>query len=329
MPIYETSIKVLEEALALSTLGEWKRFEAACYLNLGCVFSCTGQHERSIDCLKEGLRISKEIGDRQGEGASLNNLGNVYLAIGQWDKSIEYGEKGLVCFRSLGNKFGETEAFNHLGSTYSAMGQYESSLDCFSKALEIGKEAGNKYNEARSYGGIGTVVCSLGNYESEENLKKSIEVFHAIGAERQEAFSYANLGVTYHALPVITKKSVKCQEKTLRIFRENGNKGDVQGPLAIASLGLLHAVEFQSCKRATDFFTESIQSHQNIRGTLEDELKLCLDDKLHSIRSQKMLCFLLVAQGKTEDALRARAGSRARRLDDHEVRHQRRGESRG
>jgi len=77
------------------------------------------------------------------------------------------------------------------------MGQYEPSLDCFSKALEISKEAGNKYNEARSYGGIGTVVCSLGNYEkSEENLKKNIEVFHAIGAGRQEAFSYANLGVT-------------------------------------------------------------------------------------------------------------------------------------
>lgn len=51
---YETSIEVLEEALALSKLGEWKRFEAACYLNLGRVFSSSGQHERSIDCLKEG-----------------------------------------------------------------------------------------------------------------------------------------------------------------------------------------------------------------------------------------------------------------------------------
>lgn len=102
------------------------------------------------------------------------------------------------------------------------------------------------------YGGIGTVVCSLGNYEkSEANLKKSIKIFHAIGAERQEVFSYANLGITYHYRGPL-EKSVKCQEKALRIFRENGNKGEVQGPLA--NLGLLHVVKFQSCKRATDFF---------------------------------------------------------------------------
>lgn len=61
-------------------------------------------------------------------------------------------------------------------------------LIVFRKLLRLA-EAGYKYNEARSYGGIGTVVCSLGNYEkSEENLKKSIEIFHVIGTERRGIF---------------------------------------------------------------------------------------------------------------------------------------------
>ena len=311
---YEKSVEVLEEALALSKSCECKRFEATCYHNLGCVFSCTGQYERSIDCLEEGLRISKEIGDGQGEGASLNSLGNVYFAIGQWGKSIKYGKKGLNCCESFGNKLGEAEALNHLGCTYSAMGQYEPSLEYFSKALEISKETSNKYNEARSYCGIGTVFCSLGDHEkSVVYLEKSIEMFHAIGAQRAEAFSCANLGVTYHSLGLL-EKSVECQERALEIFRENGNKGDVSGPLA--NLGLIHAVEFQSFQLATAFFTESVKTRHTIRGTLADELKLCLDDKLHSIISQKMLCFLQVAQGKAEDALCSLEQGRARALVD-------------
>ena len=311
---YQKSIEALEKALALSKSCESKRFEATCYSNLGCVFSCTGQYEKSIEFLEEGLRISKEIGDRNGEGASLNNLGNAYFAVGEWEKSIEYGGKGLICCRSFGNKLGEAEALNHLGSTYSAMGEYKSSLENFWKALEISHATGNKYNEARSYCGIGTVLCSLEKYkESEENLEKSIEILHAIGAQRAEAFSCANLGVTYHCQGLL-EKSVECQEKALAIFRENGNKGDVSGPLV--NLGLIHAVEFQSFQRATDFFSESIKSHQMIRGTLADELKLCLDDNLHNKISQKMLCCLLVAQGKNEDALCSLEQGRARALVD-------------
>ena len=69
----------------------------------------------------------------------------------------------------------------------------------FRKLLRLA-EAGNKYNEARSYGGIGTVVCSLGNYEkSEENLKKSIEIFHAIGRNRKTR------GIFLRVLSIITE----------------------------------------------------------------------------------------------------------------------------
>ena len=311
---YEKSVDFLEKALALSKSCEYKRFEATCYNNLGCVFSCTGQYERSINCLNQGLQISKEIGDGKGEGATLNNLGNVYFSIGQWEKSIEYGDKSLQCCKSFGNKFGEVEAMNHLACTYSSLGRHDPAFKYFSKALEISKETGNRLNEAWSYSGIGTVLCSLGNFEeSEENLKKSIEIFHAIGAQRAEACSFANLGVTYHCQGLL-KKSVECQEKALEIFRENGNTGDVRGPLA--NLGLIHAVGFQSFQRATDFFSESIKSHQTLRGTLADELKLCLDDNPRNIISQKMLCFLLVAQGKDEDALCSLEQGRARALVD-------------
>ena len=311
---YDKSIEILEKALVLCRQDENKRFEEICYNTLSCVFNSTGQYERSIHCLEKALQISKEIGHRPGEGASLNNLANVYLAIGQWEKSIEYGKEGLICCKALGNKEGEADALNHLGSTNSAMAQYEQSIQYFTEALEISKESGSKHNEASSYCGIGSVFCSLGDFEkSKEHLEKSIEIYHAIGAQRGEAFSYAKLGVTYHCLGLL-EKSVECQEKALRIFRENGNKGDVRSPLV--NLGFLHAVGFQGYQRATDYFAESIKSHQMIWGTLADELKLCIDDMSYNIFPQKMLCFLLVAQGKAEAALCCLEQGRARALVD-------------
>ncbi|KAL9989193.1 hypothetical protein ACROYT_G003716 [Oculina patagonica] len=222
--------------------------------------------------------------------------------------------KALFAVKHLETSWVKQTALNHLGSTYSAMAQYEQAKQHFTEALEISKESGNKYDEAKSYCGIGTVLSSLGDFEkSKEYLEKSIEIYHAIGAQRGEAFSYANLGVTYHCLGLL-EKSVECQEKALRIFRENGNKGDVCSPLV--NLGLTHAVGFQNFHGATDFFSESIKSHQTIRGTLADELKLCMDDQRYSIFSQKMLCFLLVAQGKAEDALCSLEQGRARALVD-------------
>ncbi|KAL9988981.1 hypothetical protein ACROYT_G003482 [Oculina patagonica] len=311
---YEKSIDCFEKILEISVELKDRQGQETAYCNLGTMYKYLGKYNESLKYLQKGFAICEETCNGQGKGTYMNNFGKVYYELGQFDKAIEHFEYGLEISKNSEDKRQEGICYNSLGKVYYDKLQLNKSMEYYMKSLKICQCIGDRMGEGISYSYLGNVYCAKGQFdESIESHKKALAISQDISDKQGEGACYVNLGSVCYVLGQF-QTSLSYQNKGLEIFKEL--KLPEFKCTAMFNVGFCHAT-LHHFREARTFLSGCISLHESFRESLEDELKLSLDDKTSSKSFYKELIRLLIFQGNQSTyALLIAEQGRARALVD-------------
>ena len=289
---YEKSIMCHERSLEISQMLCDRQAEGTSYYNLGVVYCTTGQYKKSIECHKQCLEIRREMNDRHGEAISCTQLAYLCYFLGNFKKSIKYQERALVI--SIENSVSEMEAtcWQNLGCVYRALGDYDKSNEYCQKRIHIRKTLKNNQKEKVTYG----------------HLSDLSHAFGLRGRATERAFA---VDEGRHAKEFTCSSSSGRREERFEIMEVMEGSEDERFfiPRTVPS----HTSKTNVTK-TTEYLSESIKSHEDLRLDLNDECKLSLDDQ--SVFLYKTRSLLFISFNNSNAALFAMEQGRARALVD-------------
>ena len=303
---YDLATKFYGKGLELVALNDTMS-EAMFYNNLGNMHHASGQYLKSIDYHMKSLRIREAANDTKGRGITYNNLSCVCYSLGQYENSVMYQEKALEISQTIGAKKQVAVSYFNLGCVYQALGKHKLSLENHEKGLKVRKEIGNNEGESRSYREISSVHDALGHFaECMKYHEKALKAEQAIqnrgkdgpNSDRSVAFGQRVKWIAHH------KKGLECID-------EIGPRDNER--LLLFKISLSHTSRLNILK-ASNYLSENIRNHEEIRLPLEEEYKLSLDEQ--SVPLYKTLSLMLISFLHYTDALLALEQGRARALVD-------------
>ncbi|XP_078345256.1 uncharacterized protein LOC144630758 [Oculina patagonica] len=308
---YKKAIEHQERALKIkSEIGERK---AGVLTDLGCLYMALGEYDKAIEYNKQGIKLCDEIGDIDCKGTCYNNMSQIYVSLGEHAKAIEYLEKSICILQPTGVKVGLAKIYSNIASVYTAIGLYHKSRECLENALKLSKETGDVQGEAACMLSLGSLYLDLGKRKKAiECGEKALEIATEIGERKKEMEAYTFLGGIQFAQGN-NEKAIEFQREALEMMKEIGIRNQQQF-IILENLGLAYA-SHGDLSKACDFLLEGIKNHQRTRAFFEDESnKLLLDGRDFSC--YKTLSWLLLHQGKVNDALFTLELGRGRALVD-------------
>lgn len=282
-PLVATCTEAVEQAKAIGD----RTAETYALINLASAHGALGQYSNAIDQAQQSLQLAQDLGDRTAEAYSLINLGNAHQALGQHAQAVEQSEQALQIVKTLGKANGSSAALRqseayaliNLGSAYWALGQYAKAIDYSEQSLQLTRELGEAYGTS-------------------EALRQG------------EACSLINLASAYGGLKDYPK-AIEYSKRSLQLTQSaNNRRGEA---LALNNLGYALYGSGQPSEAET-YLRQSIKVFESLRPTLLDAEKLSLFETLTNPYST--LQQVLVAQGKSTEALEIAERGRARALVD-------------
>jgi len=168
---------------AIARHGDDHQDVAACYGNIGNVYSVQGNYDEALVQFQKSLKIRIRVFGCEHEevAISYNNIGNVYAMQGDHKNALLQFQKSLeITSRVFGCDSAEVaQTYNNIGSVYQRQGDNENALLQHQKSLEIMLQVhGQKHPlVARSYHNIGIVYHEQGKGEEAlDQYNKSLEI---------------------------------------------------------------------------------------------------------------------------------------------------------
>lgn len=285
------------------------------YSKQGNLYHDSGEYNKSIRCHEKSLEISQMLCEKQAERTSYYNLGTVYCTIGQYKKSIECHKKCLERRRGINDSHGEAISCTQLAYLCYILDNFNKSIDYQERALQISKENGVKEMEATSYQNLGCAYQALGYHdESIEYCEKSALLRKTFGNEHKERRADEHLLGSNHDFGLRrndTENQEWRKEEGFEIIEvmEGGENERFFIPRTVPSRNSKLNVA-----KTTEYLSESIKSHEELRVKLNDEYKLSLDDQ--SVLLYKTSVLLFISFENSNAALFAIEQGRARALVD-------------
>ena len=263
----------------------------------GTLYHNIRNFDGAIRCQEESLRISKELCDEQGEATSYYNLGTVYCTIGDYQRSIEMHMKCYKRRQEIGDRFGLGISCMQLAYVHYMQCKYLRSIGYQEEALQIGKELGFAEMELTSYSNLGCLHQALAE------SKKAIEFYEkslcSSQTDGERKTTLRHLSRVYHSLGD-HGSAASFQERSLNIEGDKneficsaGNnpvqekisevtevmEGDENHCFLIKRKGCSYTSQLNVTKSVEDSSDQSIQLHEKLRQSHDDECKISLDNQ--------------------------------------------------
>ena len=349
---YFRALEFHQQALEIHReLGD--RFgEATTLNNIGVVYNNSDDYEQALANHQQALDIFQEIDNPVGKGRSLMNMGLVYQKQGKYSQALKFCKQANTIFQEIGDRAAQGMNFNNLGALHSNLGQYNSAQDKFQQALYINKEEiGDRAWTAISFNNIGHAYLIQGQYdEAQDNFQQALAIFQELSYRSGESATLNNLGMVLLNQGEHTQALDKFQQ-ALSIAQEIGNKSGEASHLANIG-GVYYAIG--EYLQAVHFYQQAADISKEIGARLEEGIcltnigaafflagnlplaeqnlrkaveilkplrsKLSDMDKVSIFQTQlsfyRGLQQVLVAQGKTDEALEIAEAGRARAFVD-------------
>lgn len=267
----------------------------------GTLYHNIRNFDGSIRCQEESLKISKELCDEQGEATSYYNLGTVYCTIGDYKRSIEMHMECYKRRQEIGDRFGLGISCMQLAYVHYKLctRNYPRSIEYQEEALQIGKELGFAEMELTSYSNLGCLHLALAESKKAiEFYEKSLWCSRQTAGERTSA-TLRHLSRAYHSLGDHSR-AVSFQERSLKIDGDKNEficsasnspvqeeifevtevmEGDENHCFLIKRKGCSYTSQLNVIKSVEDSSDESIQIHEKLRQSHDDESKISLDNQ--------------------------------------------------
>jgi len=198
---------------------------AMCYNNLGVIAYTLGDSPRAVEYYEKSLAIRREIGDLQGIADLYNNLGEVYHRLGDCRRALDYLQQAVELFQEIGDRMTLMDAYRLLAEVELELNDVDEAREYCQLSLEAAQEIGNQEYEGiarrvlgqihhaagvpgearrylqesvstleatenrlelgRSSYELGRALSAMGLDEGRERLQQAVQIFEALGVERE------------------------------------------------------------------------------------------------------------------------------------------------
>lgn len=260
----------------------------------------------------QAVESARALGDRSSEIYTLINLASAHGSLGQYSQAIDHAQQSLQLAQTLGDRQGEAYALINLSHAYQAIGQEPEAIHAAGHALEIAQELGDLQSEAYGLINLSSAHWGLEEYaKTLEYAERAWQIAGELGDRRGEVNALINLASAYGAQQDYPQAIAHAQQ-ALQISQETGNRrGEA---LALSNLGDGFSGQ-QQFPEAEAYLRQAIEVFEQLRSTLPDAEKLSFFETLTN--PYHTLQRVLVAQGKSTEALTIAERGRARALVDH------------
>jgi len=159
---HEGAVTGLQQALAMSRVGENRLLEARCHCCLGRELSALARYREAIACHQQALALARRAGGRRGVAGALCDLGSNYCLLGDQQHALACLDEGLARTRELGDQYLEGRILACLGEVRWRQERFEEAIATFLESLSIRRELADRYGQAEIHGRLGDAYRKRG-----------------------------------------------------------------------------------------------------------------------------------------------------------------------
>ncbi|MDA8370153.1 MAG: BTAD domain-containing putative transcriptional regulator [Nocardiopsaceae bacterium] len=192
----ELLIYTQEKALAVSRAQENRRGSAVSLIGLGIAHCMAGRFDVSLALLNEAREMLESIDDPRGKVRVYGNLGMVYERVGRFHDALSCFWKVFEYAVSVQDVRLEALQRINIALMYQILGDWEKCIDFCAASIELKGDEGQLETQAAAMRIMGEVNAHMGKTdESFRQLKTSLELTQALGAQSEEIYCRNGLAV--------------------------------------------------------------------------------------------------------------------------------------
>jgi CHAT domain-containing protein/Tfp pilus assembly protein PilF len=297
-----------EQTAAFAHLHGNRFLEATTLLNLGVGALRDQQYDEAIDWNNAAYRTSLALGAAVVAEKALGNLAWAYYYLGDSDKALKRSLEAAKLATQAGADTDHLTCLTAAGYVYASRGDFAGAKRSYLEALDLANKTGGKEAIYASYRALALVSVEDGKLEDARQYSdRAIEIAHEDNNRLDELYPLLVKGLIaarshddgeaeriFHEVATDPKGNAalkfRAEHALARLYEEEGHSGAAEREYRIA-LGTIEA-------------SRSALKRDESKLPFSNNARHVYDDYVH----------LLVANNKTEDALRWADFSRARTL---------------
>ena len=280
-------------------------------MNMGLVYQKQGKYSQAMEFFKQANTIFKEIGERAGQGQNLSYVGVLSSNLGKYNAAENNFKEALYLYKQISDRAAVAMSLNNIGHTYCTQRKYDKAQDKFQQALAIFQELGYRSGESATLNNLGMVLLHQGEYaKALEKYNQALTITTEIGQKSGLVTNFNNIGIIFSVLGKHLQ-AVQFYQQAADIAKEIGTR--LEEGISLTNIGAAFFLA-GNIQLAEQKLRQAVEIIKPLRSKLSDMDKVSIFQTQISL--YRGLQQVLVAQGKTDEALEVAEAGRARAFVD-------------
>lgn len=134
---YDQALHLFQETLQTAIANKMEDREARARLNIGAIYTTTGERAEGLRYMTEALRYFESVGNRTISSRILNNIAVNYHSWKDYDLALKYYRRTLRTYEAESNYLGKVMVLNNIGEIYKDQGHYEMALKYYDQIFDL------------------------------------------------------------------------------------------------------------------------------------------------------------------------------------------------
>ncbi|MGO9880985.1 MAG: CHAT domain-containing protein [Acidimicrobiales bacterium] len=295
------------DALTLAQRHHDRLLEASASSNLGWAAIQTGHFDEALDRLKAAHQAAVEIGAEDLAQLSSGNMGWSYLQLGDRERAMELFVDAEKSAERLGSLRDEILWVTAEGYVYRDSGDLDRATECYRQALSLAEKLDSKNNTIDALEDLAQVSVDAGKFDQASAYIERVTPMELADGKGLNA----NVLLTKGMLAAARRQDKQAESLLSRV------KGDLNNPTTTrlgAGEQLARHYELEGNARAAEqMYQATLSAFDSAQADLKSE-ESKLPFVANAARIYDDYIHLLLAQGKSDEALAVADRSRARTL---------------
>jgi tetratricopeptide (TPR) repeat protein len=197
-------------------------------INLGEVHLIRGEWTEAERAFHQALTIWERNDYMLGQAYGSSNMGAVLTRKGMPNEALQYLQRSNDLFTELGARSFLPIVHRHQAAAYLALGDMNKAQEHGRRSLDLARELALTQEEGAAYRTLGMINRKKKNLvQAEEDLEKSVEIFHEAGVQYEEARARYELARVWHDEKKFDRIST-IVDNLIEDFSALGAKADLQ-----------------------------------------------------------------------------------------------------
>jgi CHAT domain-containing protein len=281
--------------------------EASASSNLGWAAIQSGHFDEALDWTRAANKAAVELGAEDLAQLSLGNMGWAYLQLGDRERAMDLFTEAEKSAERLGSPRDEILWLTAEGYVYRDSGDLGRATQCYRQAFFLAKQLGSKDDTVNALEDLAQVSVDAGRLDEASEYIAQVTPMELADGNRL----HANVLLTQGMLAAARRQD-KQAESLLRVVRDDKNNPTTTRLGAGEQLALLYELEGNT-GAAEEMYKATLNAFEAAQADLKSE-ESKLPFVANAARIYDDYIHLLLAQGKSDEALAVADRSRARTL---------------